>query len=250
MENASALKKLLEKEYKYRIELHAHTSPVSHCGHKSPEEQVELYKKAGFDGIVIINHFLRYPSENGEEYLKGCDKKERLDFYCEGYERAKNHGDKLGVAVYFGAELRFDDSPNDYLLFGVDRKILEKVYDLLPYGIKYFRKELDLPDSVLIWAHPGRNGMVPCDTHLVDGIETFNMHPGHNGRIGIAARLANEAQVNIKTCGSDCHNDVDGVVGASALRTKTLPQDSFELAKLLKENDYIFEIGGTSIVLP
>ena len=64
MENASALKKLLEKEYKYRIELHAHTSPVSHCGHKSPEEQVELYKKAGFveiareNGQAIMRKFL------------------------------------------------------------------------------------------------------------------------------------------------------------------------------------------------
>ena len=56
--------------------------------------------------------------------------------------------------------------------------------------------------------------------------------------------------MNIKTAGSDFHHKGKGHEGVSALRTKTLPKDSFELAKILKSGDYLFEIGGDSIVLP
>lgn len=250
MENIASVKDFLSQTYKYRIELHAHTLGVSHCGHKTPQEQVEIYHSLGFDAIVISNHFLRCADAQGKEYLAGDSKKERIDFYMSGYEDAKKRGDELGIKVILAAELRFDDCANDYLLYGVNREILEKCYDYMTLGLETMRKELILDESLLVWAHPKRNGMEECPLNLLDGIEIFNMHPGHNGRIGISTRLANENGVQVKTCGSDCHNDVEGVEGVSALRTKTLPSDSFELVKILKSGDYIFEIGGETFVLP
>ena len=40
---------------------------------------------------------------------------------------------------------------------------------------------------------------------------------------------------------------VEYCCGMVALRTKTLPEDSFELADILKSRDYVIEIGGNMI---
>ena len=88
------------------------------------------------------------------------------------------------------------------------------------------------------------------DASLLDGAETFNMHPGHNAAIGLSVKYAKENGLTITTAGSDFHHLNVKHEGVSALRTRTLPKDSFELAELLKQGDYLFEIGGEAIVLP
>ena len=42
----------------FKYETHLHTYPVSRCGHASVEESLEAYKKLGYDGVFITNHFL------------------------------------------------------------------------------------------------------------------------------------------------------------------------------------------------
>ena len=44
-------------DYKYKIELHAHTNPGSGCSSVSPERMVAVHKKSGCDAVVITNHF-------------------------------------------------------------------------------------------------------------------------------------------------------------------------------------------------
>ena len=42
----------------YRYETHTHTSEVSKCSRITAAELVRFYKKCGFDGICITDHFL------------------------------------------------------------------------------------------------------------------------------------------------------------------------------------------------
>lgn len=245
------LKEQLNKEYPYRIELHAHTKPESRCSEISPEELVETYKKLGYDGICVTNHFMGYNRYIDAEYMPGETKEEQLEFYLNGYRKAKEHGDKIGIKVYLGLEIRFaKENENDYLIYGVDDEITSICYDNFREDLAYFRKNANLDKSVFIQAHPLRNGMEQVKPELLDGMETFNMHPGHNASIGIAVRYAKENNRKICTVGSDYHHKNRGHEGVSALRTKLLPKDSFELAEILKSGDYLFEIGGESIVLP
>ena len=46
-----------------KIDLHVHTSEVSKCGHMSAAETVGRYKDAGYDCIVITNHFNSYTAD-------------------------------------------------------------------------------------------------------------------------------------------------------------------------------------------
>ncbi len=237
--DTKTLKANLIQEYKYRIELHAHTSGASLCSQISPEIMANKYAELGYDGIVITNHFI---------YHDKTDKKEYIDKYLNDYELTKNYGEKLGLTVLLGAEIRFTENVNDYLLYGVDTDMLYYIYDLLPYGVENFRREFKSEKSIFLQAHPFRDNMTAVDGKLLDGVEVFNMHPGHNSRIGLASRYAMENKLDIITAGTDYHNP--GRDGLAALRCKVLPNDSFAVATILKSRDYLLEIARNNIIIP
>lgn len=241
--NIKHLKETIAAEYPYRIELHAHTNPASKCSEITPEQIVRIYKDIGFDALVLTNHFLLK-----EDMSKG----EYMDFYMADYEQTREMGERLGLKVYLGTEIRFTENGNDYLIFGVDRSMLEEIYDLLPYGVTHFRQHYKIPDSVFVQAHPMRQskGSQPVEPELLDGVEVFNTHPFHDGRIGLAALYAQENKIEIITAGSDFHHPNLNHEGLSAMRTQYLPEDSFGLAAMLKEKNYLLEVGRGTVIIP
>ena len=58
--NINKIKEDLKSEYKYRIELHAHSKPVSPCSEIPPEQLIKVYKDLGFDAIALTNHLIIY----------------------------------------------------------------------------------------------------------------------------------------------------------------------------------------------
>ena len=176
-------------------------------------------------------------------------REEVLEKYFKDYEDTCCAAEKYGLKVYLGAEVRFDDYANDYLIYGVDKEIMSVCYDYFEKGIEAYRREVKLENSVFIQAHPFRPDMVRVEPDLLDGIEVFNMHPGHNSGVGLAAKYAKEKGFGIITAGSDYHHKNRNHEGVSALRVRHMPKDGFELAELLKSGDYLFEIG-EQIILP
>lgn len=243
--NINKIKGEIAEVYKYRIELHCHSNPGSECGQASPEEVVKIYADKGYHAIVLTNHF-----HNCYEYIKTLPKEEVMKRYLDDYNRAVKASENLGIKVLFGIEYRFPGSDDDYLIYGADEEILSVCYDYKTENIEKFRTEVSLPKSVFVQAHPFRDGMHRAKPELLDGIEALNMHQAHNSRVGLATRYANEQGFKIVTAGSDFHEINVGYEAVAALRTKTLPNDSFELVKILKSGDYVFEIGENAIVLP
>lgn len=239
--NIKELKKELLSQYKYQIELHAHTSPASGCSEITPKEMVETYKKLRYDAVTITNHFIYQDNGSKEEYI---------DSFMNDFELTKKYGDELGLKVYLGAEIRFTESNNDYLIFGINKNMLLEIYDLLPLGIENFRKNYPMPHSLFIQAHPMRNGSQNVNPALLDGIEALNMHPGHNSRVGLTSVYADKNNISIITAGSDFHHKNLNHEGVAAIRLKCLPKDSFELAEFIKKGDYLLEIGRNNIVIP
>lgn len=240
--NIKDLKASLLKEYSFQTELHAHTSLASSCSQVLPEEMAETYKKLGYDAVTIANHFVY-------EY-QGLSKNEVIDRFFDNFERAEKRGKEIGIRVLLAAEIRFSENENDYLIYGVTRKMLEEIYDLLPYGIENFRKVYKMPDSVFLQAHPFREDMELVSPAILDGIEVFNMHPNHNSKVGIASVYAKEQNFSIITAGSDFHHPNRGHEGVSAIRTKHLPKDGFDIAKILRSGDYLLEVGRNNIIIP
>lgn len=242
--NYSDIKKNLEETYKYKIELHAHTYPASSCSEVSPEEVIKIFHEAGYNGVAITNHF---HSNLFKSYYKLKNKKEILNKFLSDYYRAEEEGCKLGVNVYLAAELRWSDiNDNDYLIYGIDEKILSDIFDYINTTPEKFYRDCKSEKSFFIQAHPFRTGLERENPAVLDGIEVFNMHPNHNSRIAFAEKHADEYG-KIKTIGTDYHHK--GHHGLCFTRMKNLPENSFELAAELKRNDFIMQVG-SSLILP
>lgn len=240
------LKDNVIKTYGYRTELHLHTSPVSACADFAPEEVVKTYADIGYDTIAVTNHFSY--SYRFERFDKEPTAEEFVKWYMSDYYKAAEAGEALGINVILGAEIRFAENLNDYLIYGIDDNILKEVYERLPYGIDAFRSNSALKDVLVVQAHRFRNGIEYVDPSYIDGLETFNMHNGHNSANGKAVKFADENNIKIVTAGTDYHHK-DGE-GMAALRTKVRMTDSYELADVLRSGDYALEIGGCSVILP
>ncbi len=230
---------ILEKSYPYKTELHAHSAPCSRCSHISPEELVEKYSHLGCDSLVITNHLnpetwtSGRPSERAEEYLS--------DFYT-----AKKAAAGTDLSVVLGVEIRFPENSNDYLIYGVCPEDIEKFIALIPMGIREFYKKVKSPRNVILQAHPFRKNMIPAPLDSIDGIETMNLHPGHNSNIGTAAKYARENGLLVSG-GTDCHYPQH--VGMCFLRTTEKISDSYDIAEVLKNKDFLFDLSG-HFVLP
>ena len=225
------------KDYKYKTEMHAHTTPASACSQIPVEDEIRIYSELGYDSIVICNHFM-------SDYHG--DKDEAVAVMLKDYHDACRHAKKYGINVILGCEIRFTESFNDYLLFGIDEDFFSEAFDYLNRGIAVFSKWFRNNDRVLIQAHPFRNGCNIIDPKYLDGIETFNVHPGHNSRVAVASQYAKEHDM-IVSVGTDFHHPTHE--GLSALLTKEPVTNSFELVKVLRSRDYLFEVAG-SIILP
>ncbi len=225
------------KKYKFRTELHAHTNPASPCGDFTPDEVVAKYAALSYDSIVITNHF--YPSIRFRDNKEKC-----IAEYLKDYNEAVKAGAELGINVILGCELRFCENFNDYLLFGITPETLDMAFDYIDEGLERFSKAFRSNDTVLVQAHPFRDGCVPASPELLDGVEVFNLHPGHNSRVGVTAKFAKEHNL-IATSGTDFHHE--GHEGMTALLTAEEMKTSVDIARVLKSGDYLIEIGGTVV---
>lgn len=237
MTTAKEFKEQLLEEYPIKIELHTHTNPVSSCAKIKPEELTKKYMDEGLDGVVITNHM-------NPDSLR-MSKEEWCEFYMKDYLAAKAAA-KDGFRVYLGMEIRFTENSNDYLVYGVDEAFIGSAYDYIDKGIEAFYKALKTDKNLIVQAHPFRDYMERNYTEKLDGIEVFNLHRGHNSRVGVAARFAKE-NPGVITGGSDVHYPQDTPVIFA--RFKELPRNSFDIAANLKRGDYLLQVGST-VILP
>ena len=224
--------------YRYKLELHCHCKPTSSCAKMEIPEMMELLRKENFDGVVLTNHFYA-----GGKFMKTEDP---VGTYLDDYYRAAELGEKMGIRVYLGAEYRFAENSNDYLVFGVDEAMLRETVTRFDMTFQQFYEEYHREDRLILQAHPFRPGLQVMDPPHLDGIEAFNVHPHHNSMVALAARGAQENDLPLITAGTDFHNP--GYEGLAATRTKILPKDSKELVALLRSGDYMMEIAGCPLL--
>ena len=159
----------------YKYELHSHTNECDRGARLSAGELVRLYKDAGYDGIVITDHYIeRFYTRWFPEDVKGLTHQQQVKRWLKGYYAAKEEGDKIGFSVFPGAEVRFDSYPNDYLLYGLNADFFYTVPRL--NELKNLSELLSLlpQDVCVVQAHPFRDGMEVATPQGLFGIEVFN----------------------------------------------------------------------------
>ena len=184
----------------FQIDTHIHTSETSFCGNISAKDVVRNHKEAGYDGIIITDHYY----DHFFERLGDMDWNEKIDHYRKGFHIAKEEGDRLGLKVFFGMELRFQENNNDYLVYGITEEYLRQQPKLYRYTLKEFRKVTEKENFFLVQAHPYRPGLIPMPAELLDAVEGYNGNARHNSRNDLAMAYAKEHGLPV-TSGSDYH---------------------------------------------
>ncbi len=217
----------------YKIETHLHTTHVSRCGHLEAAEIVSLYKTAGFDALIVTDHYNRTTFD----YL-GIDPAapgDKIHAFLDGYRRVREEGEKQGLRVFKGAELRFDECENDYLFYGWRDDLLADPEEIFRMGIAAFSPLARKAGALLIQAHPYRHGCTPAIACYIDGVEVYNASPRHDSRNHLAREYADEFGL-IATSGSDCHRTED--VARAGILSERMPSDSMEMMRLLRSRNY------------
>jgi predicted metal-dependent phosphoesterase TrpH len=218
----------------YKYDTHVHTDETSICGKVKAAELVHLYKDCGYCGIVITDHYYKgyFNSLSDDKW------EEKILKYLNGYKNALSEGQKIGLIVILGMEIRFNDSPNDYLIYGFDESFLKENKELYNLTLKEFR-ELTKDKGIMIYqAHPFRNGLSRVGIEFVDGIEVYNGNPRHDSYNDLAYSLAEEKKLKMLS-GSDFHQVQDLARGGIVINE--LITDSEQLAKYLK-GEQIFDL--------
>ena len=214
----------------FKLDMHVHTAEVSRCGRIKAEEVAKLHHKKGYDGIVITDHYYeKFFYKQGD-----LSWEEKIENYLEGYYKAKEVGQKLDLNVILGIEIRFIDSPNDYLVYGVTPEFLKEKARLYHLRIKEFSDLVANKEMLIYQAHPYRRGMERVNPDLLDGVEVFNAQPRHNSRNRLAYQFADENNLKMIS-GSDFHQREDLDRGGIVLPREVT--NSQELVEVLKEEE-------------
>ncbi len=212
---------------KYKTELHCHSKDASGCSHESAEGIAEKYYAAGYTTIFLTNHFI--PAAGDAENWEA--KIERRYHALEILKTAS--AGRMNILM--GLEFRFTQNINDYLVYGFDREFLSSHPDMLTLGVKGFTELARENGIITIQAHPFRFGITVTRPEYVDGIETYNGHPGHNSNNDIAKAWA-EKYGKIQTSGTDHHDPHHKPNGG--IMTDFPIESEKQLVEVLKSGNY------------
>ena len=217
----------------YKIETHLHTNHTSKCGWLDAATLAKGYAKAGYAAVAVTDHYNRDTFEylNIDTTCPG----DVITPFLDGFRRMEAECAKRGLKVYKGAELRFDESCNDYLLYNYPDELLADPEKIFHLGIAAFAPLAREAGALLIQAHPYRKKCTPAIACYLDGVEVLNCNPRHESRNDRAEEYA-ALHGLLRTGGSDCHRMED--IGVGGILAEELPEDAAGLARLIREGRY------------
>ena len=228
----------------WKYELHVHTAECDLCANVGGAEIVRLYKEAGYSGLVITDHYFSLFHEWFKEELVGATHRQMIERWLRGYYAARNEGEKSGITVLAGAEVRFDGTINDYLVYGLDP---EDFYELpLLNRLKNLNELVEvLPKhAYIVQAHPFRNGMTVIDPSPLSAIEAYNA--GTEPYRNQMAKAFAEHYGKQMTSGSDFHHP--HACGKGGICCDRKIANASDLLSVLRNGDYFLIENGEVIL--
>ncbi|MCQ2573589.1 MAG: PHP domain-containing protein [Treponema sp.] len=189
----------------YIYETHLHIKGVSACGASEPEEYIDVYKRAGYAGLIVTDHFF-----NGNCAIdRSLPWEKMIEGYCSGYERCLEAAKGKDFDVFFGIEYNFQG--DEYLLYGIDKEWLIKHPEIMHVTHMELFQMINEAGGLMVQAHPFR---------MRDYIKSINLHPecvhaievynaGNKSEENGKAMILSEEKDLPKTSGSDMHNHLN-----------------------------------------
>ena len=186
----------------FLYETHLHTCTASACGRSTGKEHARFYKEAGYTGIIMTDHFFG----GNTAVNRSLPWEKRIDLFWQGYEDAKEEGDRIGLDVFFGLEQGFHG--DEYLIYGLTKEYMKAHPEMERWTRQQQLDEVHRAGGCVIQAHPfrirGYMDRIRVGTLFCDGIEAANrgneaLDDARAYRMGCAERL-------LMTAGSDNHS--------------------------------------------
>ena len=192
----------------YKFDIHCHCAQGSACAKAPVRDLVRAYKTAGFDGIVLTDHFYARTAAIHGDYKAGVNNQ------WQTYLTAKEEGDACGLTVLFGFEYRWDIY--DFLVYVLGPDFMLANPDMFAIPFAEFARRVHDCGGYIIQPHPFRYLKAPIYIPIdeVDAIEIYNgSHSDVNSPYpafynDLAEHFAREMTC-IGTAGSDTHRVTD-----------------------------------------
>lgn len=157
----------------YTIETHLHTSQGSACAHSTGAEMARAHKAAGYDTIIITDHFFG----GNTAVPRDLPWERRIALFCSGYEQAKEEGDQIGLTVLFGWEWAWHGT--EFLTYGLDQDYLLAHPEMEEWDIPTYLTHVRAAGAYVSHAHPFRQapylkGEPRLFPEYVDAAEVYN----------------------------------------------------------------------------
>ena len=207
----------------YQYETHLHTYPVSKCAKADVRTSLVFYKRLGYAGVFITNHFI----DGNINIDPSLPYEERIRFYFSDYEEGVRIGEEIGFHVLCGIEMSYRGT--DFLVYGLDKE-----WFLQHPEIEGVKKSKQLPylmehGALVIQAHPFREASYIDHIRLfpdcVQGVEIYNAC--RTEKENEMARLYAELYGLIPFAGSDNHKGGKTKLGGMESETPILDETDF-----------------------
>lgn len=190
----------------FLYETHLHSMEGSACGKVSGREYVQFYKDAGYDGIIITDHFYNGNCRPDRE----LPWEEWVNQYCQGYEAAKEEGDRIGFKVFFGLEERFDNQGDGYddewLIYGLDKEYLLAHPEMRTWTRADYLKNVHQAGGCCVQAHPFRNRDYVKNIRVTLGVDAIEGYNANNKiEADVQAHLYAKKHNLVMVAGGDVH---------------------------------------------
>lgn len=208
-------------------ETHMHTSQSSRCGRVDAATMIKAYYQAGYQGVVITDHFVNGYSAAS----RTAPWDQRMDTVFSGFRAAKLAGDSLGMVVLAGIEYYWEGA--DFITLGLPLSFYYDQSDLCAISIEEYARRVHAAGGFLSQAHPYReasyiNGPVEKRCDLVDAIETINGSHAASEQIWNDKALMLSVQHHLlQTAGSDAHTLYSAATAALSFQTPPATEDEF-----------------------
>ena len=163
---------MTEQKKLFLYETHVHTSPVSKCARVSVREMLEFYKRLGYAGVFMTDHFI----DGNIGIDRALPYEDRVHFFFSAYEEGVEIGRELGISVFCALEMSL--AGTDFLVYGVDKNWFLERPDFGELRKPAQLSMLMEAGALVVQAHPFREASyieyIRLLPRYVHGVEVFN----------------------------------------------------------------------------
>ena len=156
----------------YKYETHLHSSPASKCGSYSVRENLEFYKKMGYDGVFLTNHFIN-ANIGGDRTLPYED---QVEFFFKDIEEGERIADEVGIKFFWGVETSYLGT--DFLVYGLSKEWYLEHPEIMEVSRREMLTMMAEDGALIVHAHPFREASYIDHIRLfprhIHGVETYN----------------------------------------------------------------------------